>query len=186
MVYQINGFHGTSLKSAKLIVESNFELSIGDKEWLGDGVYFFISGISSKPEKQAEDWAKVQAWDNLLKKNKYERYSVIKSIIDVEEEKFLDLTMEEGVEILKYLINKFENKIKTLKRNLKFIDGLVINHARKEGILDIDVVKGNFYIKFARERIYGINQRTNNCTICTVFEPNKNLSETKILKTGDV
>lgn len=73
-----------------------------------------------------------------------------------------------------------------MKRSLKFIDGLVINLARGEGILDVDVVKGNFYIKFARERIYGINLRTNNCTICTVFEPNKNLSNSTILKIGDV
>lgn len=58
MLYQVNGFHGTSLKSAELIINSNFKPSIGDDEWLGNGVYFFISSISSKPEQQAEEWAK--------------------------------------------------------------------------------------------------------------------------------
>lgn len=186
MLYQISGYHGTSLKSAKLIISSNFKLSVGDKEWLGNGVYFFINGISSKPEKQAEDWAIAEAWDKIAQRNKYERYSVIKSSIEVEDDKFLDLTVEEGVEILNYLTDKFEKKIKILKKRLVFIDGLVINLARGEGILDIDVVKGNFYIKFARERIGRINFRTNNCTICTVFEPNKNIINSTILKIGEV
>lgn len=186
MLYRFKGFHGTSLRSAKLIISSNYELSVGDDEWLGNGVYFFIEGISSKPEKQAEEWAKVQAWDNVHKRNKYDRFSVITSIIEVEKSNFLDLTKEEGVEVLTYLTTQLEDKIKKLKKSLKFMDGLVLNLARGEGILDIDVVKGNFYIKFARERIYGINLRTNNCTICTVFEPNKNLTKSTILKTGNV
>jgi len=48
-VIKIKGYHGTSVNSAELIVKSNYEKSIGDKEWLGDGVYFFIDGLSSKP-----------------------------------------------------------------------------------------------------------------------------------------
>lgn len=186
MLYQISGFHGTSLKSAKLIIASDFELSIGDKEWLGNGVYFFIDGISSKPEKQAEDWAIVEAWDRLLRRNKYEKYSVIKSLIEVDEDNFLDLTTEDGVEVLNYITDKFEDKIKKLKKKLNFIDGLIINLARGEAKLDIDVVKGNFYIKFARERIGGLNLRTNNCTICTVFEPTKNITNSTILKIGEI
>ncbi|WP_246124857.1 hypothetical protein [Algibacter pacificus] len=62
----------------------------------------------------------------------------------------------------------------------------MINLARGEGILPIDVVKGNFYIKFAKERIQRINLRTPNCTICTVFKPNENIVDSTILTTGDI
>ena len=58
---------------------------------------------------------------------------------------------------------------------MKFYDGLILNLARGEGFLPLEVVKGNFYIKFAQERIERINLRTSNCTICTVYNPNKNI-----------
>jgi hypothetical protein len=184
MSISFDGFHGTSLKSAKEILKSNFELSIGDVEWLGNGVYFFISGISSKPDEQAEKWAIAQSWDKSIKENKYNNYCVIKSSIRTSEDYFLDLTKEEGLEVLEYLVHKFEDKIKTIGKKLDYLDGFLINLARGEGILEIDVVKGNFYIKFARERIKGIKLRTNNCTICTVYKPNENLEEITIIKTG--
>lgn len=186
MSISFEGFHGTSLKSANEILKSNFELSIGDVEWLGNGVYFFISGISSKPENQAEKWAIVEAWDNGTKTYKYNNYCVLKSIIDVDEDKLLDLTNEDGLEILDYLVNKFEDKIKSIGRKLTYLDGFLINLARGEGILEIDVVKGNFYIKFADERMRRISLRTNNCTICTVYKPTNNLSQITALKTGKI
>jgi hypothetical protein len=186
MSISFDGFHGTSLKSAKEILKSNFELSIGDIEWLGNGVYFFISGISSKPEEQAEKWAVAQSWDNLARNYKYNNYCILKSKIVIDENKFLDLTHEEGLEILEYLVCKFESKIKAIGKKLDYLDGLLINLAREEGIFEIDAVKGNFYIKFANERLNRINLRTNNCTICTVYRPNDNLEEITILKTGKI
>jgi hypothetical protein len=184
--YSFKGYHGTSIKAAELIVSSNFEKSIGDKEWLGDGVYFFIDGLSSKPQEQAKNWAIAQSWDNVNKIHTYKEYCVIKSIIEVEEDNFIDLTKEEGVELLNYIYESFEDKIKEIKKSLNFIDGLLINFARGEGLIPIEVVKGNFYIKFAKERISNINLRTPNCTVCTVFEPNKNIKDSNITSTGDI
>lgn len=186
MSISFEGFHGTSLKSAKEILKSNFELSIGDVEWLGNGVYFFVTGISSKPEEQAEKWAIAQSWDKNAQNFKYNNYCVLKSNITIEEDKFLDLTHEDGLEILEYLVSKFENNIKKLGRKLEYLDGFLINLAREEGIFEIDAIKGNFYIKFADERIKRINLRTNNCTICTVYNPNYNLEEITVLKTGKI
>ena len=186
MNISFEGFHGTSLKSAKEILKSNFELSIGDVEWLGNGVYFFIIGISSKPEGQAEKWAVAQSWDNASHNYKYNNYCVIKSKIHIDENKFLDLTHENGLEILEYLAAKFESKIRTLGKKLDYLDGFLINLAREEGIFELDVIKGNFYIKFADERIRKINLRTNNCTICAVYKPNYNLEENTVLKTGTI
>lgn len=186
MDISFDGFHGTNLKSAKEILKSNFNLSIGDLEWLGNGVYFFTAGISSKPEEQAEKWAIAQSWDKYLQKYRYNNYCVIKSNIITTDDFFLDLTKEEGLEVLEYLIFRFEDKIKALGRKLDYLDGLIINLARGEGILQIDVVKGNFYIKFAKERMRNINLRTNNCTICTVYRPSINLKDVTVLKTGKI
>lgn len=186
MSVSFDGFHGTSLKSAKEILKSNFELSIGDVEWLGNGVYFFVTGISSKPEEQAEKWAIAQSWDKISQTYKYNNYCVLKSKIVIEENNFLDLTHEDGLEILEYLVVKFEDKIKTLGKKLDYLDGFLINLAREEGIFEIDAIKGNFYIKFADERIKRINLRTNNCTICTVYKPIDNLEEITVLKTGKI
>jgi len=186
MSISINGFHGTSFDSAINITKGNFEISRGNAEWIGDGAYFFIEGISKVPIEQAEQWAIAQAWDIKNKDYKYSRISVIKSEIIVEEEKFLDLTVSDGVEILSYILDKHEEKILRNGKHLSYLDGLIINFARGEGILDIDVVKGNFYIKFAKERIYKINLRTSNCTICSVYNPSTNLKNTNIISNKEI
>lgn len=184
MVLSFEGHHGTSLESAKKILNSDYELSTGDDQWLGNGVYFFVAGVSTKTSELAEKWAKAQAWNKVTKKNKYTEYCVIQSNIQVDEAEFLDLTVEEGVEILTYLVDRYKEKIDSIGRKVKFLDGLLLNLARGEGFLPIEVVKGNFYIKFARERIERINLRTSNCTICTVYNPSKSIYSNSIIKTG--
>ena len=94
---------------------------------------------------------------------------------------FLDLTVSDGVDVLLYILEQHEKKILSIGKSLSYLDGLIINFARGEGLLDVDVVKGNFYIKFAKERVYKINLRTSNCTICSVFDTKKNLSNNTII-----
>ena len=124
----------------------------------------------------------INSWDNDNKKYKYTELAVIESLIEVEEDKILDLTTEDGVNFLSDLVNLFFDTIKKSKKNQKnkeweFYDGELINMARKANNFpfDIEVVKGNYYIKFKEERIKGINLRTSNCTICTVYNPYKNI-----------
>lgn len=183
---ELIGYHGTSLTATKEIINSNYKLSIGDEEWLGDGVYFFINGISTKPDEQAKKWAITQSWDKQNRKYTYKHYCVIKTEIKVENDNFLDLTKEEGIEVLNYLIESFEKAIKPKSKKFIYIEGLILNLARGEGILPIDIVKGNFYIKFAQERIKNINLRTPNSTICAVYEPKKNIIKTSIISTGEI
>lgn len=180
------GHHGTSVKAATSIVATNYELSYGDTEWLGDGVYFFVVGVSSKTTELAEKWAIAQSWDKKERVYKYRDYSVIESIIQVDDSEFLDLTVEEGVEIFNHLIDSFSDKIKSIGKKLEFSDGLLLNLARNEGVLPLEVVKGNFYIKFTKERIERLNFRTNNCTICAVYNPSKNISSNSIKKNGTI
>lgn len=186
MAISFDGYHGTSLNCAEQIKNSNYNLSIGDQEWLGDGVYFYVSGINSKPSELAEKWAIAQAWNPTTKSHSYEDLSILKSTIHVKEENFLDLTIEDGVEIFTYCAEKYLSKIKSIGKSVKYDDGILINFLRNEKILPIDVVKGNFYIKFAKERIQKINLRTNNCTICSVYDPVKNIQTIEIVKTSKI
>jgi hypothetical protein len=177
----IIGFHGTSFENAIKIAKGDFIISKGNTEWIGDGAYFFIEGISKVPKEQAEQWAIAQAWDNNVSKYRYNDISVIKSDILVEEDNFLDLTTSEGVEVLLYILEQHEKKILGIGKSLSYLDGLIVNFARGEGLLEVDVVKGNFYIKFANERVFKINLRTSNCTICSVFDTKKNLENNTII-----
>lgn len=182
----IFGCHGTSLEAGKNIVKTNFEISTKLDEWLGDGAYFFVEGINNDIDLLATKWANCQAWDNKLRIYTYNEYCVIKSQIFVEKDSFLDLTESDGVEVLEYLVDRFIDKIKSLNKKLQFLDGMLINLARSEKILKIHAVKGNFYIKFTKERVYRIHLRTNNCTICSVYNVDNSIISKSIIKTGEV
>lgn len=183
----ILGHHGTEHAAALSILRAGFRKSIGDSEWLGDGVYFFVDGLNAvQTTTLAQDWAKCSAWDNRTKNYKYQNYAIIQSVIKVEKCNFLDLTTSEGIEVLSYLVEKYEEKLKTISKKVTFYDGSLLNLARNENILPLEVVKGNFFIKFEKERIKRVNLRTSNCTICSVYSPNKVIFSNSIIKTGSI
>ena len=70
-VITIKGHHGTDINSCKAILKSNYKISEGDQHWLGEGVYFFIEGLSTDTINLAEKWAIAEAWDNDNKRYKY-------------------------------------------------------------------------------------------------------------------
>lgn len=185
MNVRFEAFHGTSFEGASSIIKQGYKSSMGDREWLGDGAYFFVEGLSKTPHQQAEEWAEAQAWDNDEKLYKYRKLSVLKSRIAVDGKNFLDLTTSDGVEVFDYIVAKHIEKMSSISKRMTYIDGYVINFARQESILPLDVAKGNFYIKFTRERIKQINRRTPNCTICAVYEPTKSIEGTELLLTKE-
>lgn len=187
MNVKIDGFHGTDMKHVDSILEQGFMPSIGDGEWLGDGAYFFIRGINENPEKQAEQWAIISSWNKKKKKYDYEEYAVLHGVIEVDEDKFLDLTKSDGVEVLDYLQERYTNKLAEINRKLYSIDGYLINFARGEKLFDIDVVKGNVYIKLRKnDRVFNLIRRTPNCTICSVYTPKNNIKGTEVIKKGRI
>ena len=189
-IISFRGHHGTDTESCKNILNSNYKISHGADHWLGDGVYFFVEGISTEPMELAEKWAIAQSWDKDKKSYTYSDYSVLESIIEVEKDRFLDLTEPIGASFLFFLADQFKEKIKNRKRNRKksltYDDGALINLARKLELFPFEVVKGSFYIKFKNERINDINLRTNNSTICVVFDHQKNIIDTKEIKQGKI
>ena len=187
MKVRIDGFHGTDMKRVESIQSNGFKPSVRKSEWLGDGVYFFVKGLNEKPEDQAEQWAVVSSWDKHKKEYTYEEYAVLHGVIEVDESKYLDLTEAEGVKILDYLQEKYTDKLAMIGKKLQPIDGYLINFARGEHILDIEVVKGNVYIKLKKEdRIHKLSRRTSNCTICSVYAPKNNIIECNVFKTGGI
>jgi len=167
------GFHGTDLKNLKVIKKDGFESSQGDEHWLGEGIYFFTEGITGDPKIDARNWAIAHAWDNNLKLNKYSNYVILFALINVNEDLLLDLTTKDGMDVFNYVRQKYIDKIKAggwkLKSGQDFEDGHIINDARNSLKITIDVVKANFYIKFAVERKYSINFRIPNTTILSVY-----------------
>lgn len=182
------GYRGTDDANVDSILTGGMNPSLGDDEWLGDGAYFFIEGLSRTPEVQAEQWAIVSAWDSELRKNKYDKYSVLKADIDVDDEYFLDLTTAEGMEVFYYIKESMMKKLKRLSKTRKvlFIDGHVINMSRNKLFKRVDVVKGNVFIKLTKEdRIYKLQSRLPNCTITAVFNQDC-ISNISNVKTGRI
>jgi len=178
--------HGTSSEIARRIMASNYIPSTGDNHWLGDGTYFFVDGIESNTLSLAEKWAKAESWDNISKTHRYSHYGVLWSEIKVNEDCILDLTTHDGVTVFQYLMVKYEKKIQEIGKKLDYIDGYLINLARNEGVIPLEIAKGNFYIKFTRERYLKLQSRINNCTICVVFDPPANIIKTQIAKIENV
>lgn len=187
MTIKLEGFHGTDNALVDSILDNGLKPSLGDKEWLGDGGYFFVLGVSPEPEKQAEQWAVISAWDKKTKKNKYLSYAVLRGLIEVKEDKFLDLTTADGIKILNYIQEKCTSKLAEIGQKLRYFDGYLINFARGEKLIDIEVSKGNFYIKIRKEdRVFKLSRRIPNCTICSVYDPQKNIVNIEITKNGSI
>ena len=173
----IKAFHGTTHESAKGILADGFAYSSGNDHWLGDGVYFFVDGVGYAPDRAAELWAEFRAF---IKHNQF--CSLLVSSINIDDERFLDLTTYEGIRILNYIQLKCVQKLASTGRGVGFVDGFLINFAREEMGLEIDVVKGNEYIQLeAVDRKYNIRRRISNCTICAVHNREK-ITETTIVK----
>ena len=168
-IMEFVAYHGTTTDSAKSIISNGFVNSMGNEHWLGDGTYFFVEGIGYLPDKAAELWAEYRAF-----KQHTQFCSLIKSRIEVDDDKVLDLSTYEGIQIVNYIQRKCVQKLASIGRGVGFVDGFLINFAREEMELEIDVVKGNEYIQLEEsDRKYNIRRRVSNCTICAVY--NKDL-----------
>lgn len=113
------------------------------------------------PDKAAELWAEYRAF-----KQCSQFCALIMSNINANDERFLDLTTYEGIRILNYIQLKCVQKLASTGRGVGFIDGFLINFAREEMGLEIDVVKGNEYIQLeAVDRKYNIRRRISYCSL---------------------
>lgn len=178
MAFNIIAYHGTSKANAENIKLVGFEPSVGIEHWLGDGVYFFVEGyVCSTPLIKAIDWSKAEAWDNKSKTYRYKEGAAISVNIEVFSEKeFLDLTTKEGMDLFNYIRDQYVKKIEAADKKLKqkdrvntfYRDGDIINEARRDLKLPLNVIKGAFFTPFKIERTLQIDCRVPNCIILVV------------------
>jgi len=176
-IRKYQAYHGTDKSNAKSICINGFNLSEGNSHWLGDGVYFFVDGnVCSNPQNKAKKWVRAEAYSR--KHKQHRRGSVLYSPVNVPiNASIMDLTCKEGMELFNYIRDKFLDKINSSDEvpTKAPLDGHVINMARanqKDGGLgiQIDIVRGDFYIKFRKERDLKINHRIPNSAIIAVYK----------------
>lgn len=79
------GYHGTRQDKAEEILRSGeFQISSGEKEWLGHGIYFYPNYLD------AVIWTE---------KKGYKSASIIHSIVKIKDNEFIDFDTEEGRKI---------------------------------------------------------------------------------------
>lgn len=89
----IAGYHGTSSESADNIIATNkFELSQGDKEWLGSGIYFYLN------YEDAVLWTKSRNIKNP---------AILHCLIEVKDNEWLDFDSDYGKNIYQKFSDMF-------------------------------------------------------------------------------
>ena len=90
----ITGYHGTSsIKNADNIIEKGYNISKTEKNWLGDGIYFY------------PNFEDAYNWKNITTNEKSE--AILHSIIKIDEDELLDLDTKEG----RYLLNNIFDEL---------------------------------------------------------------------------
>lgn len=159
------GYHGTSLSSAQLMAnQKSFFFSIGDSEWLGDGIYFFENDFD-----EARDWA--------VDHKKYPDSVILYCTIN--SKKVFDLTIKANQFKLARLIQTLSVRYRNEKRKPIILDGKAINMLCSE--LGYDVVRAIFnfpsgligciqgYTRIERSQVQ-LCVRSNDCLDWTSFK----------------
>lgn len=101
----LTGYHGTSMKSAnKIINEKRFDLSNSGTEWLGPGIYFYFNF------SDAYNWRNAEA--------------IMHSVIEVDEDAYLDIDSIEGRKVLRGIVNHIAAK---QNKNVVLTDSYIKN-----------------------------------------------------------
>lgn len=164
-------FHGTSVTSANSIIDQkSIKSSKGNDKWFGDGVYAFIDGLRD-PKEAALIWAGLEALDKVMHRLKYPFSAVIKFEVASEDGKTMDLNTKGDVSLLEKIQTMAISKLSLIGKRPNFIQGELINFARKELEYTIDVVVGNVYTQLSKEsRVRNIVLHTPNCSMICVYK----------------
>jgi hypothetical protein len=125
-------YHGTNIEGAESIVQEGFELSRGDHQFLGLGVYFF-----KKSQWHAEDWARRQ--------RNFDTVAILQAMVEIG--KCLDLDRPKHRSLVEKTYRKLEQE-----GYGEATDAVVINFLASE-ICEIDTVMAT-YVQPDYERVY--------------------------------
>lgn len=136
------GYHGTTRENGKNIIAMKyFHYSVGEKEWLGTGVYFFEDDI-------------IQAKNFCVKARKYDEWMIIKS--EIKATKVIDLINSEHLAEFRTIANKIRNRYKKQSdgRPRELLNSVVLNIMYRAN--PYEIVRACFVVPKAN-RIYGTN-----------------------------
>jgi len=146
---KVIGCHGTYPAHIDSIKADNFVESPDSTGWIGGGVYFFVEGIGSEsPHEYAIYWATDEVNQKGKKSAGHKEVVALAAEISINDNKFLDLTIEPGLK----LFNQFRDRVIGIiegsgnysKKDYKDVD--VLNVMKEE--LGIEIVKAEVYIRF--------------------------------------
>lgn len=129
MYYNENLYHGTSAEAVgDIIKEKNMKSSLGEKHWLGDGVYFF------EEDFYAFKWI-LDSYSNQEKikfneNNFINNFSILEGEIKTKKIRVFDLTKMEFKTIFDMIYTKIKDKkegYEKLKKH-KVSEGVVLNY----------------------------------------------------------
>lgn len=162
--------HGTSLDAAENIIASKkFYIVESDERHLGNGAYFFMSGIGNSIA-EAKNYALRAAFDKKEQKYRYEKYGVVEASITVDDDRILDLNSHEGLAMFD-LVRKeiFEKKKRANEKMTKIEDGFIINLLEKKNVIPMDVVITQRNIRLDPSEIeLNLRSLVPNCIVCCV------------------
>lgn len=168
----MTGYHGCDAANVQSIQANNFKISKGDHHWLGEGVYFFSTGISN-PLEDAKQWAIAESWDNVRQTRFYRTFAVLKAVIRARN--LLDMTKDEGkakVNLARPMVSK------RMRPAGGYHDNEIVRWlALKYGF---DVLIQDFYIKFSDTRKLRIESRFPNVRVVCVRDPASSIDKDKI------
>lgn len=158
-------YHGTSGEAASAILATNFNESLKKSEWLGHGIYFFVEGISD-PLENSKEWARAEARKN----PKIGQIAVLKSIIEVNEDRLVDISENSGLKNFNNFKEDFFDKIfKNFRiKNVTQAEHNCILFNFVIETLDAHAVKHNLYIKSIRERRMQLRLNVPNTTVLCI------------------
>lgn len=122
-----DAYHGTSETQARLIIKYGFNKSTGERQYLGDGVYFFESSKS-----QAWMWGRKRGYDQVV---------VLKAVLELRN--CLDFTdFQTRKDVRKFAANLQRKFSEKFGPRYRLSDAQVINTMAK--FTEIDTVRASF------------------------------------------
>lgn len=146
---EIIGYHGTNYKNGTIILKDKAYIVSGTvRDWLGAGVYFFEDDMH-----QAYMFAKFKK--GVLE---HDKIMVLKTKIHVNEDKYLNLLIDDDRRFLKIFAKRIKEKIETMEKDVgkwEHKEGLIIDFFNKLNEIEkIDVVKAAYMVPKS-EPLYG-------------------------------
>lgn len=163
---ELTGYHGTTPDRAKEILDKGFRVNEGEEDWVGNGIYFFIDGISSAKD-MAADWS--------CFRNGIDKPCILFCRIKADYESVLDLRIEAHAKQFNYYRNVFiEQNTENLKnrrdlsikkrKDIRVDDAIVTRSIFKE--MKKSLIIHNLYIKTKPLRHLEMESSYPTTTVC--------------------